>query len=267
MDLKEAIKKKVIEPANTVNYDTLLATVTSYNSKKNRATVVFQNPRGPGEMELDNVPVQLPGNGMYSGLKYGTTVWLSFQNRNPLYPKIISVADERYEINTREELNHEKAGGLYIENKPSSLKEIIPITKAWADIGNKEESKHAYSRSVDPLEELQELIENIGYYTEDSIGITHPNSKSTIKVDDSGAIYIFTSNNNGIRVDPISQTVEIISQRVTETTGDKVQNLAGWTVNCSGNIAFNAKGNIKLNSEGKVQLYADKFEVHERGEG
>lgn len=87
--------------------------VTSYNNIMNRASVEVDNRYGVGKRVLNGVPVQLGAGGVHSaGPFVGSEVWITFIGGNVYYPRIVSLADENYQYNTRETLRHKRKGAL-----------------------------------------------------------------------------------------------------------------------------------------------------------
>lgn len=258
MGLKSEILDKIVKPMANTYYDMVQAEVLSYNEITNKAQIEFQDPRGGGIMVLDNVPVQIGSGGVHSsGPFVGDAVWVSFNNRNPLYPKIIALGDKDYENNTRERYSHEKQGAYALEQEEVELGEIIPIATAWLN-PNKEKS-YAYYTNIDPIQELREELKDTKYYSSFEVGMTHPQNGSTIKIADDGTISMFTGIGEGIRINPNSHTVTIISGKSVTNEGDVVNNMSNWTINCEDEIMINAKGNISLNTEDYMIFQAKEF--------
>ena len=106
-NFKKAILDKVVLPHSVQNFDTVLAAVYSYDNITNRANVTFQDPKGVGFINLENVPVQLSGGGIKSSGPFsGDQVVVTFANKSPLSPKITALVDEQYQIVTRQKTKH-----------------------------------------------------------------------------------------------------------------------------------------------------------------
>ena len=258
MGLKSEILNKIVKPMENTYYDMVQAEVLSYSEITNKAQIEFQDPRGGGIMVLDNVPVQIGSGGVHSsGPFVGDAVWVNFNNRNPLYPKIIALGDKDYKNNTRERYSHEKQGAYALEQEEVELGEIIPIATAWLN-PNKEKS-YAYYTNINPIQELREELKDTKYYSSFEVGMTHPQNGSTIKIADDGTISMFTGIGEGIRINPNSHTVTIISGKSVTNEGDVVNNMSNWTINCEDKIMINAKGNISLNTEDYMIFQAKEF--------
>jgi hypothetical protein len=111
--LHDAIKEKIVNPALRDRLHTIKGVVTYYDNKMNRASVEVNNPYGIGRKTFNGVPVQLGSGGTHSaGPFVGQEVWMNFIGGNVFYPRIVSLADENYEQNTREKMRHRRKGSL-----------------------------------------------------------------------------------------------------------------------------------------------------------
>lgn len=112
--LQEEIKNKVVDPILHDRHHMVKGTVLYYNNLMNRATVEIHNRVGPGRKRLDGVPVQLGGGGFHSAGPFkGDEVWVSFIGGNIFFPRVVALADENYEFNTRaERMRHRRKGSL-----------------------------------------------------------------------------------------------------------------------------------------------------------
>jgi hypothetical protein len=111
--LHDVIKDKVVEPMLRDRQHMIRGRVTRYNHIMNRATVVTNNRYGLGKKEFHGVPVQIGSGGVHSAGPFeGQDVWMTFVGGNILHPRIVSLADENYQFNTRESLRHRRKGAL-----------------------------------------------------------------------------------------------------------------------------------------------------------
>lgn len=252
--LRKKIIDKVVNPIEITKYDTVQAEIVSYSEKNNTATIQFQDPRGGGIMELDNVPIQLGSGGVHSAGPFtGDMVWVSFSNRNLLFPKIVSLADEDYESNTRERYNHaNKCGYIPTPIENSEVTEFRSIADTWIDYKNNNENKYAYYSNENPNDSIVELVSDVGYYKNTEPGVTHPVNGSTIKIDDNGTIYIYTELGQGIEINPVSKTISMDSYETNIRSNN-------WTVKCNNDINISAKGNITFDSDKEIRMYAKEF--------
>lgn len=233
--LKEQIIENVVKPLNNSSFGTLKGTVVNFDNYRNRADVEIQSPNGIGNMVLEKVPVCISNTGVKSNaLLQGDYVWVTFLNGSPLLPKIIGIADEAYEVNTRESLRHIRQGSLMVDTvNLSSNVEITPLSETLLDEDNDSYNKHISYINFDVYEKASKFAQDIGYYGEEEIGITNPSNNSTVKVNDDGSIDIFSGTNHGIRVNPNTNEIIINSNK-------------DIIINCS-NLKIN--GTIKVNGE------------------
>lgn len=200
-NLKNKIREEIIEPYMNNIFTTVKARVTSFDSYRNRANIEFQNPKGQGTIEREMVPIQIGIPGFYSSnVEEGDYVWVTFENGNPLRPKIIGVIDERYEINTREKIKHILQGGLLTNEYKE--KEYIKKNRisSWVS-----ENSIGYAMQIDYARfdiegEYFNIASKLGYYKEKELGFTHVINGSTIKITNDGDINILVSPNQGIRI-------------------------------------------------------------------
>lgn len=258
MGLKRHIIENIVKPAERAHYDLTQGEVVAYDEKRNKAKVEIIDPRGGGLLVLDNVPVQLGSGGVHSSGPFpGDTVWISFQNRNPLFPKIVSLADKDYKNNTREKFHHGEAGGYATDLEEVEIKNYIPVTDAWM---TRSSSKNmGFYKDTDPYEELQLNIEDVPYYRPAEVGLTHPENGSTIKISDDGTISIFTGVGEGILISPKNHKVSIFSRNSMTNEEEVVNKMEKWTVECQDEIQINAKGNIRLRTEDYMIFQAKEF--------
>ena len=258
MGLKNQIIESIVKPVENSHYDLTQGEIIYYDEKTNKAKVQIRDPRGGGSMALENVPVQLGSGGVHSaGPFQGDIVWVSFQNRNPLFPKIISLADRNYQVNTRERFSHGEKGGYVTDLEDVEIKEILPVEEAWTSRSTIQDL--SYYMESDPYADLQENIENVKYYASAEVGMTHPENGSTIKISDDGTISIFTGLGEGIRVSPKNHSVSIFSGNTNTNEGDVTNRMNNWTIHCEDEVKINAKGSISLNSEEFMIFQAKEF--------
>lgn len=274
-NLKQAIVDSVVQPyANSV-FDTLLAEIVNYDTIKNRATIRFQNPKGTGTMELDNVPVQIGSGGIHSaGPFVGDHVWVSFQNKSPLHPKIVSLADEAYQYRTRERIKHSRKGAFIPDficgregyRSTSTVNSQTPAIDDWFDLDNEDAAKYSDYQNVNPIEAMISRTVTLSYYGSEEPGITHPLNSSTIKVRNNGMIDIFVATNQGLRIDPYTKTINVIGNtekhHVTdfELFADESANLTTQR-----DLTLNAKRNLSLTGE-KVSIATRSWTVVSDGD-
>lgn len=298
MPLKDLIYEKIVKPYNDNTFDTVVANIVSYNNIKNKASIEFQDPKGSGLIELDNVPVQLGTGGVHSaGPFVGDQVWVSFVNKSLMHPKIVSLCDEKYVINTRNKLTHTRKGS-YLPEQFNSYKEynpninfddINPISDDWIDYDNTDSSKYAEYTS-DPVSDLITQMSNISNYNTEEPGITHPLNSSTMKIKNNGAIDVFVSTNQGVRIDPQTKTISIfgieekhhvtnlykfvdeninteskelnIKNKNTSIETDQLNiNSNVWNVNSTGDIKINSSSNITIESTKDITLKGSSVKI------
>lgn len=217
--LKDSIMENIVKPHTNMSFGTVLAEVYNYDNITNRAKIAFKDPKGTGFIKLENVPIQLGSGGVHSaGPFVGDHVWVSFMNNSPLYPKIVALADEAYQVNTREKTKHVRKGAFIPDSicERSDYNNTIvslnnkPTIEDWFDYDNDDYGKYIDYKEENALNTLISETSSSAYYNAEEPGITHPLNSSTIKVRNNGAIDIFVATNQGIRVDPVTKTINFI---------------------------------------------------------
>lgn len=213
-NLKRTIVDKVVKPYNSSSFGTVKAKVVNFDNIRNRVDVEFQQPNSVGTMFLEKVPVAIGSTGVKSaGIVEGEYVWLTFINNSPLLPKVVGIADERYEVNTREKLRHIRQGVLMPNVGEVEEVEIEPLSSTLIDNGNEKYSKHSQYFTHRVEDRVTEFRKHVGYYGSNEVGITHHLNNSTIKVNDDGTIDVFTETNHGIKINPATNEISINSNK------------------------------------------------------
>lgn len=216
--LTKSIQEKIVEPNQITKYTMVLAYIEDYNNITNRATITFEDPNYKGPSRIENVPANIVGNGIYANtLERGDHVWVTFQNNSPLMPKIISKADEDYQLITREKLRHDKQNTfmpkILISNNQQELDvstDNINISSPYDDwFSSINEDVNATYINADPVSELNNKISNIAYYDYGEVGFTHPYNKSSVHIKNDGSINVFVEDNIGIVIDKKTKTISI----------------------------------------------------------
>jgi hypothetical protein len=242
-ELSKAIKTKVLEPHLNQFYDMIKATILEYDNSHNRAKIKFDDPRGSGFIELEDVPVQLGSGGVSSsGPFIDDEVWISFENKNIFSPKIVSLCDEQFNNKTKERFNH-SLQGAYLpeeeENTDIDFDGFMPLYNDWIDNDNNDYSLYT-DYIIDPIEEMNTVLNDCKYYSTSELGLTHPFNRSTIKIKDNGNIDIFIEDSQGIRINTIDKSINFFT--INET-----HNVSNWTIN-STNVNFNCTS-FKINGK------------------
>lgn len=241
-NLKNKIIENVVKPYNNSSFGTVKGKVVNFDNLRNRVDIEFQQPNSTGTMLLEKVPVAIGSVGVKPcALLKGEYVWVTFINNSPLLPKVIGVADERYEVNTREKLRHIRQGTLMPKVNKDIDAELKPLSNTLLDIDNEEYSKHSeyFSHSVE--DRVVEFRKKIGYYNENEVGLTHHLNNSTVKINDDGTIDIFTSTNHGIKINPTTNEILINSNNTLTIKSPDI-------VFEANNISIKSKNEINVTS-------------------
>lgn len=113
--LHQIIKDKVVQPMLRERMHPTKGTILFYDNQTNTATVEIPNITDQGKHRLTNVPVQTGSGGVHSaGPFVGDEVWVIFLGGNLFLPRIVSIADERYQDRTRARRFRHERKGAYI---------------------------------------------------------------------------------------------------------------------------------------------------------
>lgn len=280
--LKECIMENVVKPHTNMNFGTIIAEVYELDNVTNRAKIIFKDPKGLGFINLENVPIQLGSGGVHSaGPLIGDRVWVTFLNNSPLCPKIISLADESYEVNTREKTKHTRKGA-FIPDSICSREEYNDIAvldkltlDSWFDEDNEDYSKYVSYEGIDAINTLTSATSTAAYYNAEEPGITHPLNSSTIKVRNNGMIDVFVATNQGIRIDPVTKSINFIGNSekhhisnlsmfidekidITAKNNISIATDKAMTISTLGEWTINSKANINIKSEGNITVSSSK---------
>ena len=267
MSLKQQILNEIVRPAERVYYDTVQAEVVRYDELTNKAVVTFHDPRGGGPVEMDNVPVQLGSGGVHSSGPFaGDQVWISFEHRNPLYPRIVALGDKNYRQNSRERYSHERQGAYAVGFESYEIEEVLPLETAW--LTPDKDRSYDYYVTSSPILDLEEKVKNLRYYQTAEVGMTHPNNQSTMKIADDGCITLFTGIGEGIRINPADHTITILSSGKTiHKEGDVEQEMSNWSIHCQDEISIYSKGSTTIESEENIIMKAKDFVFRKMEDG
>lgn len=252
MKFKDAIINDIINPSMNTRLTNAIGVITSYNPVHNIADVYVNSLADGDGIKLREVPIQIPGGGIHSSpVAKGDKVYIQFNNGSVFQPKIIGVADERYSLNTRKREKHLRKGSL-LQSLTVKDGEVKPSNERWLDLDNENLYKFHEFRKSNPVKDASSLMHNKGYFKKYEIGLYNPVSSAVVKLQDNGAIDIFTSTNVGFRVNPRNRTIEMFGD--VSTKSDK------WTV-LSNNIELHANENISI-SGNNLDISVNKLTIN-----
>lgn len=225
-----------------------IATVLSYDFLNNIAKIVTNT-----NIIIDNVPIaNIPGIHQ-SSLQPNDTVYVIFVNNSISNPKIISKADELYAYNSRVRERHLRKGELSVQLNDEEGEIQYPSSSKWIETDNKKANKYGGFYDMNAIEDADTEMYSLGKFNGEDVGIYNPKTSSLIKIKDDGTINIFTETNNGIRISPKDNTIEILGNNLCIDNDN-------WTIS-SRNI--NIKANESLSIETKnLKINADNMEVN-----
>lgn len=210
--IKNTINKQ-ISSNNSQKYFNAIATVVSYSSINNMATIRFNNPNGEGTLLRKNVPIADTLGGICGyNLCNGDKCSIEFRNGNIFMPVITGVIKSFYEgrKNTRQ-------GACIVDeyiNETSEPEEISPMYNDWIDENNDIRWKYVDESTegimnTDNEKMFYDIIHNANNYSGSEQGITNLINNSTVKIKENGDIEMFVENNIGIRISKQMQKIYI----------------------------------------------------------
>jgi hypothetical protein len=116
-----------------------------------------------------------------------------------------------------------------------------------------------------PKTDVQEQRQEAKYPRTAEPALIHPMNTSVIKVRDDGMIDLFVGTDNGIRIDPVTKSINIIGnsfqQYVDNINSQVVKSVVqkvgkDWTVETKGNVNIKAKGKVLVNTESSAEVTA-----------
>lgn len=130
-----------------------------------------------------------------------------------------------------------------------------------------------------PVDDMRKKIIKAPLYDGEDVGIYHPDNSSIVKIKDNGCIDIFTATNQGIRIDPVKRTINVMTDSelhhlsryhawvdgnakwethgrfdVISDSDILMETKKNWTINVKGDASINSEKNITLNAEGSIKL-------------
>jgi len=209
--IKNALKKEIREN-NLQQFGDTTATILEYDIISNTATIRFMNPNGEGYLLRKNVHVSntmggVTGSGLYSGQLCN----ISFIKNNVHNPIITGVMSNNYNTKTTS-----GQGAFLVDNTILEVKEpeeITPMIESWIEKDNENVNKYQTDlgdyTNIDSFQKANDAVRSLDKYSPRDQGITHLDTKSTIKLKENGDIDIFVDGNLGIRISPKDKSVNI----------------------------------------------------------
>lgn len=117
--------------------------------------------------------------------------------------------------------------------------------------------------TANPIAALQEALEGARFPTDSEPMLVHPYNTSVVKIRDTGAIDIFTSGHQGIRIDPHTATVNVSANTLKEHLGAlrawvtkdiKIECGTGLDLKCGATIKVHGKGRVTLSTDADLEL-------------
>ncbi len=202
--IKNAIKKQV----KNVDVQRILSTtgkVLAYDKTLNTARIAYANPMGEGWLYRDGVHISNSLGGLTSnGIRTGCQCILTFVNGHIEAPMITGICDSTYAEKSCADQGAYLIDESIRESSSDTLEIDTPMYQNWIDENNTWEDKYNNDfgdyTSYDMRQETHRLSTETHRYSDSEIGLTHLDTKSTIKLKDNGDIDIFVADNVGIRI-------------------------------------------------------------------
>lgn len=230
MNLNKLIRDKVVTPSQSTKFKTSTGEVLSVDYAKNHATIKIINQYGAGFFELERVPITFHGNGInLTNIYKGDKVIVDFIGGSIASARITGLSYNNYEI-FKSNGNHPEQS-LSVKNKPVKINKIITQDKLLFE---DEESLTDYTNNIDLDKEYQNIVDNIGSYEWEDIGITNPRNKSTIKIKGNGDIEISSNKDSKVTIDN-KGNISIFAKDINiESLGDiSISTLKNINIKCN----------------------------------
>lgn len=143
------------------------------------------------------------------------------------------------------------------------------VNKTPSRIAESHESE-APSVNEDPLEDIKERLEHKFHYRPEEQGIFHTTKHQGLKLRNNGSAELFTDEDTGIRLDPISQSINMFANHYKEHIHDKTSWLTGsathyikehWTVKTKGKNITIAEDNIEITTKKNRVITIDQNDI------
>jgi len=277
-ELSKAILDKVVRPEVRKRASNTIGTIVKYSQKTNSADVKYTHPNSKSETLATNVKIKIDNGFCTAGPFPGDKVAISFYENNPSSPIIDKIIDNNFVENTfNDKYGHEKQGSFYPfkpdDNANASNYKDVKEKPNIENYNNKNKnSKRIYNVEKQPIKSILKKIEMVDKFHEAELGMVHPFNHSHIHIRDNGIIDVFTETNNGLRIDPIEQSINQFANLIRMKANDLlafIYNDATYNVtnhyelNSQNTITMNGKNKITINSDGTLVIDAtDKLSIN-----
>lgn len=263
-ELGDAILKKIVMPEVRKRSSNTIGRIINYSQETNLADIKYTHPNSKSETLATDIKVKLDNGFCTAGPFPGDLVSISFYENNPSNPIIERVLDNDFKENTfNEKYSHDKQGSFYPfkpdDNFNATNYEDIKEKPNINNYNNKtENSKRIYNTEKQPIELMKKKLEMVDKFYEAEVGMVHPFNHSHIHVRDNGIIDVFAETNNGIRIDPIEQSINYYSNLIRMKANDLVAYIYNnATYNVTNKLEFNSKNEIIINGKNKITVNSD----------
>ena len=239
---------------NNVKYGDTIAVIDKFNHITNTADIHFNDPNSGAIHYAKNVSYKVQQGGMATAApSVGTKCWISFLSNNLLTPVITSLCDDYYHKNSYSKKTNTNSGAYISSYEVLDTDTTIETTPMIKDyyVNIKKEEFEEYS-NVDIIKKTQQQIMESDKYKPTENGVTDIITKSTVKMDEDGNINIFVNNNAGIKVCPMTGSVEIYGQ--LKVNGVNINDIKGTNNNETSNPTQNTIVNTTPNTNSSVSI-------------
>ena len=225
------IHLRKIEKQNSVIIRNTTGIVEAVYGRDN-ISVSIKAPNGDGRMTIENASLSESSIGVNIPTpKIGDKVYIVFMNNSIYGAKITAVNSDNYS----ESKKSKGSGGYVVNTYPET--EYIKSSVSYFDEENNDYSK--YQKYKTQIIKYTDIVNSVNY-SNDEIGIYHPNKNVTIKAKDDGSIDIFVNNNCGININPDSNSINLYGSidsvgKNLKINFDNIEINANKTIKISGN--------------------------------
>ena len=277
-ELSKAILDKVVKPEVRKRASNTIGTIVKYSQETNLADVKYTHPNSSTETLATDIKIKIDNGFCTAGPFPGDKVAISFYENNPSNPIIDKIIDNNFAENQfNNKYGHEKQGSFYPfkpdDNSNANNYEDIKEKPNIDNYNNKNKnSKRIYNIEKQPVKSILKKIEMVDKFREAELGIIHPFNHSHMHIRDNGIIDVFAETNNGLRIDPIEQSINQFANLIRMKTNDllafiynnAIYNVTNhYELNSQNTIAINGKNKITINSDGTLDInVTDKITIN-----
>lgn len=118
--------------------------------------------------------------------------------------------------------------------------------------------------------DVNDQLKDIPYPKAEEPAMVHPLTSAIVKLRNNGMIDIFVTDDNGIRIDPSTKTINLLANGIKEQASYHMAWLDNykawvnnnWSIEVSGSVQIKAQGEISMESGSHITLTAPQIDIN-----